>query len=197
MSKSRLTPLDRKSLKTVPRIELNAAKLGVLLYEKIKEELPLQNVSSTYFWTDSKSTLQYILNETHQLQRFVANRVAYIRSETDINSWKHVPGELNPADQLSRGVARISKFVEDETWTRGPHFLSKSQDEWPSDETFEDLQLSDQEVKKKKLILSTNAFENDPLQTLINSTNDLHKLSCRIATFLRLKDSQNKKDYYL
>ena len=188
MSKSRLTPLDRKSLKTVPRIELNAAKLGVMLYEKIKEELPLQNVSSTYFWTDSKSTLQYILNETHQLQRFVANRVAYIRSETDTNSWKHVPGELNPADQLSRGVARISKFVEDETWTKGPHFLSKSQDEWPSDETLEDLQLSDQEVKKKKFILSTNAFENDPLQTLINSTNDLHKLSCRIATFLRLKD---------
>ena len=42
MAKSRLTPLNRSSLKTTPRIELNAAKLALSLEEKLKSEIANQ-----------------------------------------------------------------------------------------------------------------------------------------------------------
>ena len=188
MSKSRLTPVDKKSLKTVPRIELNAAKLGVILYEKIMNEMNDTQIQKVFFWTDSKTTLQYILNESRQLQRFVANRVAYITSKTDVNSWRHVPGDLNPADKLSRGVTKISNFINDETWIHGPVFLKKPQNEWPSNKIVEEISAEDPEVKRKSFILSTKSDEIDSFQVLLNSTSDFHTLTCRIAVFLRLKN---------
>lgn len=48
MAKVRLTPLNRTSLKTIPHIELNAAKLDVYLYLKITSEIDFQS-NSVYF----------------------------------------------------------------------------------------------------------------------------------------------------
>ena len=129
-SKSRLTPLNRSSLRTIPRIELNSAKLAVAVYERVSEELKIK-INCFYFWTDSMSTLQYINNEKKQLQRFVANRVAYIRDKTDVKDWNFVPGKINPADMLSRGVSNVQKFINDSTWINGQwsHFPKRrSQD---------------------------------------------------------------------
>lgn len=194
LSKSRLTPIDRKSLKTVPRIELNAAKLGVIVLELIREELRNQHFQKICLWTDSQSTLQYIMNETRQLQRFVANRVAYIRSRTDVYSWKFVPGNINPADQLSRGVTNLSNFINDDIWTKGPAFLRKPEEEWPSAETVEQLSIEDPEIKKKKFILATKTEDTNPLKLLMESTGDIHKLTCRIVAFLRLKEYLRTKE---
>ena len=85
MAKARLTPLNRSSLKTVPRIELNAAKLAVDLYERLKVELQnYLHIDKVFFWTDSIAVKQYIASDNGHFQTFVANRLAYIRSLTDV-----------------------------------------------------------------------------------------------------------------
>ena len=53
ISKSRLTPVSNKILKTTPRIELNAARLSISIWQKLKEALEL-NDYNIYFWTDSR-----------------------------------------------------------------------------------------------------------------------------------------------
>ena len=78
MSKNRLALIKTISL---PRLELNAAALGVRLYTMIIQEinLPIQNV---FFWTDSTLVLQYLRNERHRFKVYVANSVTEILEMT-------------------------------------------------------------------------------------------------------------------
>ena len=39
LAKARLNPLNNTSLNTIPRVELNAAKLSIILHHILKEEL--------------------------------------------------------------------------------------------------------------------------------------------------------------
>ena len=131
-SKSRLTPIDRTSLKTIPRIELNATKVGVVLYQQLTRELT--NISVTngvYFWTDSTAVLMYLASFTCNFQAYVANRLAYILSSTTIEQWKKLPSKMNPADILGRGVSSIESFVNNDVWKEGPGFLKRNKEVWP------------------------------------------------------------------
>ena len=56
MAKSKLTPI--KTL-TMPRLELNAAIVGVKLFNLIIHEIDL-SIEKVKFWSDSMLTLQYI-----------------------------------------------------------------------------------------------------------------------------------------
>ena len=193
MAKSRLTPLSRSSLKTTPKIELNAAKLAVILDEKLKSKFANQlSINKTMFWSDSKTVLRYINSDTAHFQPFEANRVAYIRARTDKADWNYVPGEQNPADLLSRGTTNMRKFISDKMWINGPEFLQRHQEKWRNENELVDLSLdmNDPEMKKpKKHIHTTKESEvkNDAVSSLINSTSDMFKKKCRIATMLRLK----------
>ena len=76
MSKSRVTPL--KPI-TVPRLELTAAVVCVLISVMLEKELHYQNVKHV-FWMDSRVVLSYIHNETKRFHVFVGNRVQFIRA---------------------------------------------------------------------------------------------------------------------
>ena len=56
MAKSKLTPI--KTL-TMPTLELNAAIVGVKLFNLIIHEIDL-SIEKVKFWSDSMLTLQYI-----------------------------------------------------------------------------------------------------------------------------------------
>ena len=45
-----------------------------------------------------------------------------IRGLTNIENWRHCPGELNPADLPTRGVSG-KQLVDNELWWQGPTFL--------------------------------------------------------------------------
>ena len=189
MAKARLTPINRSSLKTVPRIELNAAKLAVDLFVTIREELQKGlNIHGVRFWTDSIAVLQYLKSERGQFQSFVANRVAHIRSITSLSEWCHVPGELNPADLLSRGTSDVSSFTTDTLWKEGPPFLKDADSSCPQQLIVADVDDSDPEMKKRQYNLATKEVSlSDPISVLLNSTSSLFKLKCRLATFRRLQ----------
>ena len=100
MAKNRIAPKQRL---TVPRLELSAAVTGVRLYRNTIHEIDLP-VESTFFWTDSTLTYQYITNTKHRFKTYPANRVTEILEDSTADQWRVVPGDINPADILTRGV---------------------------------------------------------------------------------------------
>lgn len=74
MARNRVTPLKQLS---ILRLELQAAVLAVRLYCVVKQELTVI-IKDTIFWSDSKTVLQYIANESRRFHTFVANRVSEI-----------------------------------------------------------------------------------------------------------------------
>ena len=54
---------------------------------------------------------------------FVANRLAIIEQNTELDCWRHVPSNLNPTDLASRGIRANSSEMK--KWLEGPEFLTK------------------------------------------------------------------------
>ena len=183
MAKVRLVPLKIGSLKTIPRIELNAAKLAVVLYLKLNKELTL-GWSNTYFWSDSSIVLSYINSDSTRFQRFVTNRVSFIRTHSSVQQWYHIPGDQNPADVLSRGIKCAKSFANNELWFNGPSFLSLAKNDWPK-QSNKDLPHDDPEViNHVKLVHNT---DTNPTDDLLCSTSNWFTLKCRVATYLRFE----------
>ncbi|CAB3988254.1 PREDICTED: uncharacterized protein LOC107356511 [Paramuricea clavata] len=105
-AKSRVAPLKQL---TIPRLELQAAVLATRLGKTIAEESRFQFEKVVYF-LDS----MIVIGE--------------IQSNSDTLQWKHIPGEVNVADAVSRGIS-----VQDLTqrWKSGPDFLSHPEEQWP------------------------------------------------------------------
>ncbi len=72
-------------------------------------------------WTDSTTVLQWIRAAKGKQPVFVGNRVGKILESSTIDQWHHVPGELNPADIVTRGLP-ASDLVHSQ-WLSGPDFL--------------------------------------------------------------------------
>ena len=184
LAKLRLVPLKRGSLKTIPRIELNSAKLALILYLQLVKELDL-DFSNVYFWTDSTIVLSYIRSKDRKFQRFVSNRIAFIHSHTSESMWKFVPGELNPADILSRGTKSVAKFVENDVWFKGPSFLYKPEFCWPK------FPLNLTVNNDSELVQSVHATSDskvNPTEQLLSSSSNWYNLKCKVASYIRLKD---------
>ncbi|XP_067934975.1 uncharacterized protein [Watersipora subatra] len=116
-SKAKVAPIKQV---TIPRLELQAACSAARATKKYTEELVIPNLTN-HFYSDSTVVLGYLHNTTERYHTYVANRIATIRSLTDLNCWSHVPTDLNPADLASRGAA-ISTLINS-CWFSGPKFL--------------------------------------------------------------------------
>ncbi|CAB3995640.1 Hypothetical predicted protein, partial [Paramuricea clavata] len=85
--------------------------------------------------------------ENKTLGPFVGVRVAEIQESWSPSSWRYVPSEENPADDLSRGIT--VEELSSGRWINGPSFLSKPKTEWPCERTTEpDIRSADPEKKK-------------------------------------------------
>lgn len=143
MSKTRVAPVKRCCL-TLPRLELQGAVLAVRLHDTVTAELDLV-VSDSFFWTDSLIVLQYINSESKRMKTFVANRISEIRSRTQPEQWRYVPGISNPADDCSRGLP-LSQLRLDHRWFQGPEFLWSNN--WPVQPQTTELDIHDDELKR-------------------------------------------------
>ena len=81
--KSRVAPIKYVS---IPRLELTAATLSVKISKILRDELDI-HISSEVFWTDKQVVLGYINSDSRRFKIFVANRVQFIRDNTDIEQW--------------------------------------------------------------------------------------------------------------
>ncbi|ODM88130.1 hypothetical protein Ocin01_18552 [Orchesella cincta] len=109
-----------------------------------------------FCWSDSTITLRWISASPRRWKTYIANRVAMIQEATATESWRHVPGEQNPADLLSRGVP-ASQLVDSTFWWNGPEWLNSSHVPVfiPSSRTDE----VDMEERKVFLLVHNSIFE--------------------------------------
>ncbi|GBL88806.1 hypothetical protein AVEN_158927-1 [Araneus ventricosus] len=106
-SKSRIAPL--KSV-TISRLELCDA---VLLAKLARKAITSMKISfhSTVLWTDFTIVLVWMKRTLRY-----SNRVSAIQNLAEVNAWKHVPSQENPADTLYAqkypDTCRFSHFLE-------------------------------------------------------------------------------------
>ena len=86
----------------IPRLEFGGAVLAIKLDKQMRCVLDIPVVSST-FWTDSTIVLSYINNDSKRYKVFVANLVSEICQNSMPSQWRHMSGDDNPADVLSKG----------------------------------------------------------------------------------------------
>ncbi|XP_068750786.1 uncharacterized protein [Montipora capricornis] len=106
-AKSRVAPLKRL---TIPRLELQGAVLASRLCKTIVDESRFQ-FEKVILFLDSKIVLAWIRSEARRFKPFVSARVGEIQTNTDPSQWKHIPGEMNVADDVSRGIP-VRNLVE-------------------------------------------------------------------------------------
>ncbi|XP_058816934.1 uncharacterized protein LOC131680233 [Topomyia yanbarensis] len=114
-SKTKVAPINRP---TIPRLELCAAMLLSQLIKTVKGTLRV-SIHGTVAWSDSTTALAWIAGDPTRWKTFVSNRVAEINNVIPSVNWRHIPGERNPADLLSRGTAP-SVLATSQLWWHGP-----------------------------------------------------------------------------
>ena len=141
-AKSRVAPL--KTL-TIARLELQAAVLAVRLYRSILEETRFQ-LQRIIFFCDSHIVLSWIRNQAREFKPFLSARVAEIQSKSEPNQWRHISGELNVADDVSRGIPAKQLTAR---WLHGPEFLKLPEEEWPKESSCYVSKEVDQSERRK------------------------------------------------
>ncbi|XP_057291781.1 uncharacterized protein LOC130614338 [Hydractinia symbiolongicarpus] len=173
-------PLNPKSL-TIPKLELQAAVLATRMRESIVSSLSMD--LSTKFWTDSQIVLKYISNENRKFPVFVTNRINEIRATTDVNSWRFVPGTLNPADNATRYVPLSS--TENSRWLTGPSFLIEEECNWPDQN--QNVIQSEEDADITNFQSTSNAIPEKTSFIKWESYSDWQKLCRHIAWIIKLK----------
>ena len=177
MGKARVAPLK---LMSTPRMELTAAVVSVNVSSMLSKELKYKETEELYH-TDSTVVLGYINNEARRFHTYVGNRVQYIRDRSKPEQWRHVAGELNPADEASRGLT-ATELLQNSHWFVGPEFLQETVQTHPQLRV--ELDPNDQEVRKEvTTVLTTQQVRRDFPKVL---EADRFKHS---SSFYRLKQS--------
>ncbi|GBN39623.1 hypothetical protein AVEN_37161-1 [Araneus ventricosus] len=107
-------------------MELLGAAIGDGIVLTILEALnfPLK----TYFWTDSIIVLGWITN-TGPWNTFVGNRIKEIRELTNVEDWRFVHEDFNPADLPSRSCDQPE--LSRSRWWEGAKWFYECPEFWP------------------------------------------------------------------
>ena len=125
-AKTRVAPLKFQS---IPRLELQAAILGVRLAQTIADSLSIK-ATRRYFWTDSRDVLCWINSDHRRFTQFVAHRVSELLDSTEATEWRWVPTKENVADDATKWQGKPD-LRANSRWFNGPEFLGRSESNWP------------------------------------------------------------------
>lgn len=177
-AKARVGPMDKM---TIPRMELLAALLGVRLVKTVLKglgkELPC------YFWSDSTVALAWITN-SQPWKTWVGNRVAEIREGSAAEAWRHVDGDLNPADLPSRGCD--FKALKEKRWLEGPVWLLEEESSWPG-QACQGCCPDEALKERRKGTMTVVAVENEPFSERLKYFSSYPRILRMIAWIMRFR----------
>ena len=104
-------------------------------------------MTSVYCWLDSFVALHWIRGNGEYWQ-FVANRVKKIKYH-EINEWRHVPTDQNPADLGTRG----GSVTDADLWWNGPNWL-QDRHAWPPNPVTAASEVTEAESKIVREVLA-------------------------------------------
>ena len=122
LGKARVAPMKVMTVRTVPKLELQAALLVAWLKNKIFQAITV-TVNQVFIWTDSTNVLQWI-NSNEKQPIFVANRVWEILEYTSVEQWIHVATKDNSSDAGTSGMS--AEALQLRNWVKCPQFLTHS-----------------------------------------------------------------------
>ncbi|XP_049881167.1 uncharacterized protein LOC126377477 [Pectinophora gossypiella] len=128
-AKSKVAP---QRTQTIPRLELQAAVIGVRLADTLKKEHRIKIDSVTY-WTDSATVIHWVRNDARRYTPFVAHRLSEIAELTQKDEWRWLPTTHNVADDATR--CHGTTISVNDRWFQGPDFLYESPEHWPAEQS--------------------------------------------------------------
>lgn len=187
MAKARVAPAKKKV--SIPRLELLGCGIGARLTSNhVVKYLEMED-KPVYYWTDSTTALTWIQHDK-PWARFVANRVDAIRKITRKEDWRHVPGDMNPADVPSRGCT--AEFLLKNRFWEGPDWLKMPMESWPNCKppaNEEDVNLE----LKKAVALCSDQVEEDMILQRLQRFSDYHKVLRVMAYVVRYMRSLRRR----
>ena len=109
LSKTKFAPIQ---LVSIPRLELLSclllAESVAIVWESLRASLTIRNIIC---WSDSIDPLHWIKGTHKKRKLLIQNKVQQIRKLTNVNMWRHCPGNLNPADLPSRETTQLQLIL--------------------------------------------------------------------------------------
>ena len=164
-SKVKVIPLKMIGKISMPRSELQGAKLAVQMKNMLHDSLP-RKPEEDIFWTDSENVMCWLQKPPEDFKVFVSNRVQFIKQHTQVSQWRHVPGIDNPADLPTRGCTAKEMLqgpIRDK-WLQGPSWLQLSPEKWPLNLKFTANPESQKELKISCLLAMSKNTSAHPLE---------------------------------
>ncbi|XP_054713575.1 uncharacterized protein LOC129223036 [Uloborus diversus] len=153
VAKTKVCPIKQIS---IPRLELNAARLLARLLQSV--QVALRDFEIEIFaWTDSTVVLAWLASHPRKWKQFVANRTSEILEIIPFKSLGYVKSKENLADIASRGL-NANLLIDCNLWWNGPPWLLKDSKDWP-----EAIQVQENKntlAEKKLKVLNCNLSEN-------------------------------------
>ena len=143
-------------LLSICRLELMGVLVAVRLAETLVKEMTAK-IEKIIFWSDSTTVLHWIRQISSTYKAFVGNRVSEIHPimsnlETTLGagtvSWRYMPTEANPADDISRGLSP-TELCKGFRYDSGPKFLYESAELWPENKVKAPSEKDEVSEKKK------------------------------------------------
>ncbi|XP_065204000.1 uncharacterized protein LOC135834091 [Planococcus citri] len=171
-AKTRVAP--RTTARTIPQLELCAALLLVELLKEVCSALDYP-INRCKLYTDSTIVLAYLAKDAGHWKPFEANRVRKITEVVSVDQWRHIPGELNPADLATRDDSFEKFLANQQLWLCGPEFLHQIEDS-------SGLVRSVDNIDPDFVVLTTRVAVNPQPVSLVEFNFVLHRTSqlCRL-----------------
>ncbi|XP_071504464.1 uncharacterized protein [Diadema antillarum] len=110
------------------------------------------------------------------------------------DKWRHIPGELNVADDLSRGLDADQLTAR---WQHGPDFLREPMSEWPEEGKAEEkMPEMEKEMRKEQSVLNiTQLPDEDVIDCAkFSSWRKLIRVTSYVLRFLRKLKAKCKRE---